>query len=82
MSNEKSIRQRALELYKPPFRYESLYIWDSENNIVADDVVIDAIARIRGWGRIQYMKNPEKLQDEVGEIIAEALNDFWQKHSQ
>lgn len=81
-----TIRQAALDLYKPPFVYEHGYIFDSEHQMVADNGDIDEmrdllVARIRGWGRIQYMDNPPgraaALQDEVGQIVVEALNAFW-----
>lgn len=81
-----TIRQAALDLYTPPFRYEHGYIWDSANHVVADngepgEMREQFISRIRGWGRIQYMDNPKgraaALQDEVGKMVAEALNAFW-----
>lgn len=79
------IRQAALDLYKPPFRHEHGYIRDANNQIVSDDASSVATgliaARIRGWGRIQYMDKPEMranaLQDEVAEMVAEALNAYW-----
>ena len=82
------IRQAALDLYTPPFRHEHGYIRDANNQMVADDAGSEAsgliAARIRGWGRIQYMDNPEgragALQDEVAEMVAEALNAFWAAH--
>lgn len=80
-----SIRQAAFDLYVPPFRHEHGYIFDANNHVVADDAGSEGAgtiaARIRGWGRIQYMDNPkgqaEALQDAVGEIVAEALNAYW-----
>jgi len=39
------------------------------------------MARLRGWGRIQYLPDPEKLHDAVGEIIAEALTEYWTRQS-
>lgn len=81
-----TIRQAALDLYHPPFRYDHGYIFDSKRQMVADQGGIHEmrdlfIAEIRGWGRIQYMDNPKgraaALQDEVGKILAEALNAFW-----
>jgi hypothetical protein len=79
------IRKAALALYTPPFRHEFGYIRDANNQMVADDASSEATgliaSRIRGWGRIQYMDNPEgraeALQDEVGEMVAEALNAYW-----
>ena len=71
----------ALELYKPPFRFDRGYIFDAEGRMAYDNEGVDTMGRVRGWGRIQYLPNPEALQDKVGEMIAEALNDFWKKHS-
>lgn len=77
------IRARALALYQAPFRYDKMggYIWDSANEMVADKAGLGAVqvARIRGWGRIGYMEDPDKLQDAVGELIAEALTKLWQE---
>lgn len=79
-------RGAAMALYSPPFRFESGYIYDSENNMVVDDgdlanasnsVAGAVAARVRGWGRIGKLDNAEALQDEVGRIVAEALNEFY-----
>lgn len=81
-----TVRQRALRLYRAPFRYEMGYIWDANGEMVADDRVdsddkenhaSSIAARVRGWGRIGYMPDADKLQDEVGALIAEALTKFW-----
>lgn len=78
------LKSKALTLYKAPFTYDNMggYIWDAENEMVADTPEMTEVVRVRGWGRIQYMKdvNPEELQDQVGEMIAEALTDYWNKH--
>lgn len=60
----------ALDLYEPPFRYDldGQMIFDSENNLIAD---------VRGWGRIEKMENAVALQDAIGELIKESLNDTW-----
>lgn len=79
------IRKVALDLYTPPFRHEYGYIRDANHHMVAGDASSEATgliaARIRGWGRIQYMDKPEMranaLQDEVAEMVAEALNAYW-----
>lgn len=85
-----SIRAKALELYTPPFRYDHGYIMDSQGYMVSDEGGIGKtepntrstiIQRIRGWGRIGYFPSPDKLQDEVGEIMAQALNEFWAAHA-
>ena len=80
------IRKAALNLYVPPFRHDRGYIWDANNEMVSDDGCGGEMrgliaSRIRGWGRIQYLDNPKgraaALQDEVGNIVAEALNAYW-----
>lgn len=70
------MRSKALALYSPPFRYEHGYIWDANNQMVADEAASSCL-RVRGWGRISYMENAEELQDAVGALIAEALTKFW-----
>lgn len=71
------IRQRALELYEPPFQFHCGYIQDAKHRMVADQHEGPDSLRVRGWGRISYMEDPEKLQDEVGALIAEALTEKW-----
>lgn len=80
--NQPVLTREALALYKPPFKYEMGYIWDDDGKMVADDGgACDRIARVRGWGHIQYVKDaehtPDQLQDEVGRITAEALTLQW-----
>lgn len=70
----------ALKLYTPPFKYNNGYIWDSKSNMVADDKGQDVALRVRGWGLISYKPNPEALQDKMGELIAQALTDYWLTH--
>lgn len=87
----KTIRDVAFELYKPPFYFRGGYVWDSGHHMVLDQHTEDGdtsdaiLARIRGWGRIQYMDKPElraaALQDEVGKLVAEALNAAWERQS-
>lgn len=72
------IRQRALELYEPPFQFHCGYIQDAKHRMVADQHEGPDSLRVRGWGRISCMEEPEKLQDEVGALIAEALTEKWQ----
>jgi hypothetical protein len=73
------LKDIALNLYKPPFKLDHGYIFDSHGEMVADQVDPIAIARIRGWGRISYMGDAENLQDMVGKLIVEALNEKWCK---
>jgi hypothetical protein len=75
------MRDDALALYKPPFAFNHGFIFDKDGNMVADGGECDRVARIRGWGRISYMENPEKLQDTVGELIAIALTEYWERNS-
>ena len=82
--SEKSLRKLAFELYKPPFKHQCGYIFDNDNNMVADDngdarPDESGVLRIRGWGRIGAMENPEELQDMVGDLVAEALTKFWEQ---
>jgi hypothetical protein len=81
-----SIRERAFDLYVPPFRFQAGYVFDGASRMVADQggfggEMEDAIAaRVRGWGRIGSIKpDPEALQDEVGAMLAEALTEFWNR---
>ncbi|HFE9263354.1 TPA: hypothetical protein ACGAVB_006981, partial [Pseudomonas aeruginosa] len=77
-------RKRALALYTPPFSYDSFggYIWDAKQNMVADNHVDgDQVLRVRGWGRIVYMENPEELQDEFGAMLAEALTEYVERRN-
>ena len=77
MSEE--LRKRALALYKPPFSYHCGYVHDGEGNTVSDAPAGAIVTRVRGWGRISYLENAEELQDTVGEVIAEALNQYWDR---
>lgn len=71
------IRQTAIDLYKPPFNFIRGYIFDADNQMIADDQGQDTVARVRGWGRIQKMPNASAVQDEVGQMIADALNAYY-----
>ncbi len=72
-ANKDELRALALAICKPPFEYKMGYIFDADGDTVA-------VLKLRGWGRISYMKKPEKVQDEVGKIIVEALTEYWSKH--
>jgi hypothetical protein len=45
-------------------------IFDDRQNLVAD---------IRGWGRLQYLDNPEQIQDGMGNLIVNAFNEKYHK---
>jgi hypothetical protein len=72
-------RKAAMAIYTPPFRFERGYVFDSRGHMVSDiDGVENAVAaRVRGWGRISYMPTPEDLQDEIGAMMADALNAYY-----
>lgn len=72
-------RWQALACFEPPFRYQSGYVFDANNRMVAD-MPGSAVCRVRGWGRLQYRTecDPEALQDMVGILIAEALTRLWE----
>lgn len=74
------LTERALAIYKPPFKFESGYFFDSDGNMVADKHEAEAM-RVRGWGRISYMPTPEELQDHIGKLIAQAMTELWVRGS-
>jgi len=80
--NPTKIEQEAFDLYTPPFVYDdSGYIFDANGEMVADDP--DAFVRVRGWGRLMHMYDnvdAATIQDKIGEMIALALTEYWEKH--
>jgi hypothetical protein len=76
------IEERALGIYKAPFRCERGYIYDADGEMVADDGGdAQSMGQVRGWGRIVYMADSEELQDAVGGLIAKALTLYWDLHA-
>jgi hypothetical protein len=76
------VRDRVLKLYRSPFRHEMGYVWDADGEMVADDKTEgNSVVNVRGWGRIRYMPDSPGLHDAVGEVIAEALTEYWRKHA-
>lgn len=53
---------------------------DNHVEDAAKETGSEAFLRVRGWGRISYLPDPEALQDKVGEILGQALTEFWLKH--
>lgn len=51
-----------------PVKYSDLgtYIYDANDKMIAD---------VRGWGWIQKLPNPEKVQDGIGQFIVDAINE-------
>lgn len=77
------IKKAAFTLYEAPFRYEHGYIFDAKGQMVSDDGDVgDSVARVRGWGRIGYLPDGAKLQDEIGKIMAEALTEYWRTYGE
>ncbi|HMW48798.1 MAG TPA: hypothetical protein PK011_02690 [Marinagarivorans sp.] len=75
-------KKQALEILKPPFKFCCGYIFDSaeQTNMVADDGGSpDSLSRVRGWGRLGKLPNGAEVQDAIGEIIAEALNQYFER---
>ena len=81
-------KKDAMRIYTPPFSFNRMggYIFDKEGLMFADtgdhEEWKNSIARIRGWGLLQNIDDidPYKTQDMLGEIFAEALTEYWEKH--
>lgn len=76
-------KQKAIALLKPPFKMVCGYIYDSadDQNMVADDgdCEIGTIARLRGWGRLGSLPDGSEIQDAIGEVIVQALNEYFER---
>lgn len=73
-------RKTAMSIYAPPFKFNRGYIHDSAGRMVADDDQVQGsiAAQVRGWGYINgRFPEPEELQDEIGQMIADALNAYY-----
>ena len=79
-------KEQILNLYKAPFSHHYGYINDADGKVVSDDSGEDfvGIARVRGWGGLisspDTRENAEDIQDEIGDIIAEALTEYWERN--
>ena len=76
------------ELLKPPFYHDEagqIYegntrIMESPGYVCKDDNITDShVAKIRGWGFLQYFENGAQLQDEFIEFVVQALNEKWER---
>lgn len=64
------MNSHLLVLYRAPFRYDGIrYIWDADNNMVADFRGENNTICPRGWGRFQYMDYGAILHDEMEVFI-------------
>lgn len=77
---------KILELYKGPFSYNMGYIYDANSEMLADNAGenLQGIVQVRGWGYLTggaaQNLDPDvaaEIQDEIGEMIAEALTQYW-----
>lgn len=83
-------RKEAMSMYVAPFKYLHGYVFDARNQMVSDNgndsdansVEGSVAARVRGWGRFSYFENGAEVQDEVGQMMADALNDYYEKVKQ
>jgi hypothetical protein len=75
-------RKEAMKIYTPPFKHYRGYIHDAEGHMVSDDDEVKRTVahRVRGWGRISYLPNAEAIQDEIGVMMADALNEYYVAH--
>ena len=66
---------KASSLISHPVEYSEngTYIYGADGLMIAD---------VRGWGWIQKLKDPEKTQDEIGEFIAQAINEKLERERQ
>lgn len=90
------IPPHVLGLYRGPFQESYLYIYDADGHTVADfrgdiDGGPRQSFRPRGWGRLQYFKDGEKLHDDAERVLLaivanhscdvgaclDAINDAW-----
>ena len=76
---KQELKPEALRLYKPPFKHSHGYVFDSADNMVSDESA--HALRVRGWGKICYQENAAHLQDTIGDIIAEALTEYWKRNT-
>jgi hypothetical protein len=79
-SEPSEARKVAMKTYAPPFKFHRGYVFDAGGHMVADDdMVKETVAtRVRGWGYINgRFPEPEKLQDEIGAMIADALTEYY-----
>lgn len=62
----------ALNSLNRPVHYDKQGQWIS-------DVKGERVCDIRGWGRIQYLPDPENRQDAIGELIVDLINNAKEK---
>lgn len=80
-------KEQILELYTAPFTHTDGYIFDAKSQMIVDDcgANLEGIVQVRGWGYLNGKLNLDDagdIQDEIGEMIAEALTQYWNKEKQ
>lgn len=60
--------KRIKEIYRLPFKYvkEGQMVFDAKNRMVVD---------VRGWGFLQKFTDGERIQDNIGQLIVDLLNE-------
>ena len=77
------LRKQAMALYKPPFRCEAGVLLDSANNLVDEKIGFHLLHYLRkGWVKNDSQRPHSVLAEEFGEIVAQALNEFYEKHGE
>ncbi len=66
------ITQEMLSKFAYPATFDEIggYIFDANNQMMGE---------VRAWGKLQYFPNGEQLQDALGQFIADAINEKWEK---
>lgn len=54
-------------------KYKKKFTINNKGEIFFND---NCILIVRGWGRLQYLPNPEKLQDDFSKWVIETLNTY------
>lgn len=67
---ERSYRPTPDKLIIGPVKATCEMIYDSQGNHICD---------IRGWGRLQYFKDGDKLQDKITQFVVDAINEKLDK---
>ena len=80
-----NLREKLKQFYQPPFRYEHGYVFDSTHKMIADVATDDAplmAAKLRSWSQLirkHGVDDGAVLRDKLGLVIAEALNEYWDR---
>lgn len=78
-----------MAVYTPPFRYYRRYIFDNAGHMVSDSgealgnlgTAGAVAAHFRGEGKLSYLPEGPAIQDEIGRMMADALNEYYENRS-